>query len=201
VDLGIGPIDYNAEVAYQFGDTKTDGDYEAWTLNLMAGYNFTDVQWTPRVELEYTYFSGDDDRLDNDEEAFTRLFSDVHYGELNLGGDLDADATNLHILRIGASAVPVEKLTVSADLLVFLLAEDEGGLGSNGAFVFGNTQISDDDDSVGYELDIVVDYEYTEDLNLRVGWAHFFADDAIENSFSGEDDDMDYLYVQAALDF
>ncbi len=208
VDIGAGEIDYNAEIAFQFGDTSANGDYEAWTINLMAGYTFTDVQWTPRLEAEYAYFSGDDNLLDRDTESFTRLFSDVHYGELNLGGTLDALATNLHILRIGGSAVPVEKLTVSADFYLFWLAEDDS---KGGAITFGNIQVgapllgpisaAGSDDSVGYELDIVGDYQYTEDLNLRFGWTHFFADDAIENSFGGQDDDVDYLFVQATLDF
>jgi len=194
-----GLLDYNAEVAYQFGDTTVDGDYEAWAVDLMAGYTFTDVQWTPRIELAYTYLSGDDDATDTDTETFSRLFSDVHYGELNMGGTLDAAATNLHIFRVGASAVPVEKLTVSADLYYFLLAEDD----FPGGFTFGVPQpVASPDDAVGIETDLVVSYDYTEDLNLRAGWAHFFADDAIEDSWGGgEDDDIDYLYVQAALTF
>ncbi len=64
---------------------------------------------------------------------------------------------------------------------------------------FWGTDVADD---VGYELDLMADYQYTEDLNLRVGWAHFFADDAIENSWGlGQDDDVDYVYVQALLVF
>ena len=196
-----GLLDYNAELAYQFGDTNVDGDYEAWALNLMAGYTFTDVEWTPRLELEYAYFTGDDDAGDGDTETFTRLFSDVHYGELNMGGNLDAAATNLHIFRVGASAVPVEKLTVSADLYYFLLDEDDDALT---AVTFGVPQpVASPDDGVGIETDLVVSYDYTEDLNLRAGWAHFFADDAIEDSWGGttNDDDIDYLYVQASLTF
>jgi hypothetical protein len=212
-----GLLDYNVELAYQFGDTNAGGDYEAWALNAMAGYTFTDVQWTPRLELEYAYFSGDDDILDNDTESFSRLFSDVHYGDLELGGTLDAAATNLHIFRIGGSAVPVEKLTVSADFLIYVLAEEDG-------LAFGNQQLgavmgtvpaavpvvggatlfaAGDDDDAGYELDIAASYQYTEDLNLTVGWAHFFVGDAMENAYGGgtNDDDIDYLYVQAALDF
>jgi hypothetical protein len=210
VDIGAGAIDYNAEVAVQFGDTFNGGDYEGLAVDLMAGYNFSDVQYSPRIELAYTYLSGDDDLTDNDNEAFQRLFSDVHYGELDLGATLDAGlpffggaASNLHIIRVGGSAVPVEKLTVSADLYYFMLAEDDGGIPViGGAPVFGATQFGDDDE-VGMELDLVADYAYTEDLNLRAGWAHFFADDAIENSWGGttEDDDVDYLYVQASLIF
>ena len=203
-----GLLDYNAEFAYQFGDTNAGGDYEAWALNAMAGYTFTDVQWTPRLEAEYAYFSGDDDVLDTDTESFSRLFSDVHYGDLELGGTLDAATTNMHIIRIGGSAVPVEKLTVSADFLIFLLAEEDGlgitfGNAQVGNVILGPLNAAGDDDSVGYELDLAASYQYTEDLNLTVGWAHLFVDDAMENAFGGgtNDDDIDYLYVQAALDF
>jgi hypothetical protein len=207
-----GMLDYNVEAAFQFGNNNvgsyggSSGDYKGWAFNAMAGYTFTDVEWTPRVEAEYAYFSGDDDYDDGDTEEFIRLFSDVHYGELNLGGSLDTGATNLHIVRLGASAVPVEKLTVKGDFYLFWLAEDdEEGLGKT----FGVEQLTSDvDDNVGYELDIIADYQYTEDLNLRVGWAHFFADDAIENSWGGGlanpgggDDDVDYVYVQALLVF
>lgn len=217
--LGLlgGTLDYNVEGAYQFGkngvgtvtDPTDSGDIQAWAINAMAGYTFSEVTWTPRLEAEYAFFSGDDDFQDADTEEFTRMFSDVHYGELNIGGDLDQNVTNLHIVRVGASAVPVEKLALKADLLWFLLAEDEAdGL----AKVFGMPQIENvagsafstvgEEDGVGMELDVVADYQYTEDLNLRAGWAHFFADDATENAWgNGEDDDIDYVYVQAALLF
>ncbi|RJP19770.1 MAG: hypothetical protein C4520_12470 [Candidatus Abyssobacteria bacterium SURF_5] len=209
----IGLIDFNVEGAYQFGDsyeitgpaplfTATDGDYEAWAFNAVAGYTFDEVQLAPRVEVEYAYFSGDDDPLDGDVESFTRLFSDVHYGEMNVGGNLDATMTNVHVGRIGASIVPVERLTLSGDFYYFMLADDEGDVLGLGTQVAG-----DEDDEVGMEIDVAADYQYTEDLNLRVGWAHFFAGDAIENIDIGggvasdDDDDVDYVYVQALLVF
>ncbi len=207
-----GMLDYNIEGAAQFGDNNgvdleegdfdDSGSYEGWAFNAMAGYTFSDVTWTPRLELEYAFFSGDSDIEDGDTGEFVRLFSDVHYGELNLGGNFDNGATNMHIIRVGASAVPVEKLTVKGDLYWFLLAEsDDESLGKT----FGVPQVFADDsfdDSPGLELDLVADYQYTEDLNLRAGWAHFFADDAIKNSWGrGQDDDVDYLYVQALLVF
>ena len=112
-----GMLDYNVEAAFQFGDngsvTGTDesGDFGGWAFDAMAGYTFSDITWTPRIEAEYAYFTGDDDLPENDTDEFVRMFSDVHYGEINLGGNLDANATNLHVVRVGASAVPVEKLT------------------------------------------------------------------------------------------
>jgi len=200
IDAGFGVIDLKGEAAFQFGDTADDGDFEGWGLDLMAGMDL-DMEMDPRVEIAYTFFSGDDDD-DNDEETFVRMFSDVHYGELNMGGFLDAGATNLHIIRGGVSVTPAEKLEVSADLYYFMLDEDD-----TFSEVFGVAQAGDDDE-VGIELDLAADYQYTEDLNIRVGWAHFFVDDATENSWgvssltpTKEDDDVDYLYVRASLDF
>jgi hypothetical protein len=188
-----GLLDYNVEGAYQFGDTAQGGSYSAWAFNALGGYTFDKVTWSPRVEAEYAFFSGDEgDIEDEDIDQFNRLFSDVHYGEMNLGGNLDANATNMHVFRVGASAVPVERWTLAADLYYFLLDEAENT-------VFGAFNTSDDD-NVGWELDLVADYQYTEDLNLRAGWALFFPDDAIENSWGG-DDQTNYLYVQAALVF
>jgi hypothetical protein len=189
----LGLLDYNIEGAYQFGDTAMDGDYSAWAFDALAGYTFDQVQWTPRVELEYAFFSGDDEPFDEDVDTFNRLFSDVHYGELNLGSNLDDLMTNMHIARIGASIAPVQRLTLNADFYYFLLADDEG-------LVLGQEQEVEQDDDVGMELDLTADYQYTEDLTLRAGWAHFFPGDAIENAF-GSDDDVDYVFADANLVF
>lgn len=191
--MGAGMLDYNVEAAYQFGDTAMDGSYSAWAFNALAGYTFDNVAWSPRLEGEYAFFSGDKGNIeDKDNDQFNRLFSDVHYGELNLGGNLDAGATNMHIFRGGVSAVPAEKLTLGADLYYFLLDQAENT-------VFGQYNTSNDD-KVGLELDLTADYQYTEDLNLRAGWAMFFPDDAVKNSWGG-DDTVNYLYVQALLVF
>jgi hypothetical protein len=240
LELGAGVLDGSLEGAFQFGDSAMgdNGDFGGWALNAMVGFEFADVAMSPRVELEYAYFTGDDDLRDEDQDAFVRLFSDVHYGELNLGQNFDAKATNMHILRLGVSAVPVEKLTVKADVYGFLLAEDD--LGSRG-LTFGIEQSPDldlygtdgfedgefdsPDNEVGWELDLSAIYQYTEDLTLRAGWAHFFVGEAFEHSYGfagytegetvsvGEgvyktpftaqtnDDDIDYLYIEAKLVF
>jgi len=65
------------------------------------------------------------------------------------------------------------------------------------------TKVLDPDDMVGFEIDLGIDYQYTEDLLLSAGWAHLFVDDAMEQSWGGNlnDDDIDYLYVEAQLTF
>lgn len=224
MELGPGMFDYNLEAAFQFGDSNLEvvdddgGDYEGWAINAMAGFEFTDVAMSPRIEAEYAYFSGPDGVLDdNDMSMFLRLFSDVHYGEINLGQNLDAKMTNMHILRLGASAEPMEKLTVSVDFYGFWLAEDDD---DDSAYTLGLIQIpafvGESEEDVGYELDLKAEYQYTEDLTLSAGWAHFFVGEAFENSYGfvgmqevddgvwdieTNDDDIDYLYIQAKLIF
>jgi hypothetical protein len=196
-DSPLGLLDYNVEGAYQFGDAENhitgSGDYSAWAFDALAGYTFDQVAWAPRLELEYSFFSGGDaDDEEEDIETFNRLFSDVHYGEMNLGGNLDSAMTNMHIFRGGVSAAPMEHCTLSADVYYFLLANDDG-------LVLGAPDFNGED-NLGWELDLAADYQYTEDLNLRAGWAHFFADDATEN-LHGNSDDEDYVYAQALLVF
>jgi hypothetical protein len=210
MDLELGMLDYGVEGAAQFGDNdipedfagNDSGDFGGWALNAMAGFTFA-TDYSPRIEAEYAYFSGDDDASDGDTDEFIRMFSDVHYGVINMGGNLDRDTTNLHIVRLGASAVPVDKVKVRLDAYYFLLAEDDE---DGGGKTFGVPQfVADPDDAVGWELDLAVDYQYTEDLLLTAGWAHFFPDDAIKNSWGADiefnDDDVDYIYAQAKLTF
>lgn len=208
-------LTYNVEVAYQFGDVGNlisgapgagDSDVEAWSINAMAGYTFADVSYTPEVHVEYAYFTGDDDSLDSDFEQFSRLFSDVHYGKINLGGNLDENATNMHIFRVGGSVQATDTLSLHGDWLLFILAEDDiNALDPGvGAAVFGASQGGvtglESDDGAGSEVDLWAELQYSEDLKLSAGWSHFFADDAEENAF-GNDDDLDYLWWEATLVF
>ena len=70
----IGAFDFEAEVAYQWGDAGQVGslfspgvygddgaDFDSWGLNLEVGYTF-DMAWQPRVYLGYAYLDGEDNR-------------------------------------------------------------------------------------------------------------------------------------------
>ena len=219
-------LEYNVEVAIQSGDinsvrlTNLAGmnpvfgplgqslDVDALAINVLVGYTFDDVEYTPEVHFEWALFTGDDDSTDKDFEQFTRLFSDVHYGKINLGGNFDLNMTNMNIFRIGGSAQTTDTVTVNADLLFFTLNEDKDKNVANDGFTLGRNQVNGTaDDGVGTELDLWVTWQYSEDLTLSGGWSHFFVDDAIENAFSDvatgsqADDDLDYLWWEAALIF
>lgn len=100
----VGALDFNAEVAYQFGDIEdVDVDFDAWALNLQAGYTL-DVTWSPRIFAGFTWFEGDN----NDDLSFNRLFTNVEYSEFI--DDNHNQLSNAFIYSLGVSATPTENV-------------------------------------------------------------------------------------------
>ena len=182
----IGAFDLEAEVALQFGDIErqnfgffggnNDLDYSEWAFNLEAGYTF-DMAWTPRVYLGGAFFGGGDDDNDNffdflfgrgdNELAFNRLFSNWEYSEFIENTEL----SNAWVLRAGISAMPTEKISL---LLAASYFEADRTQNNNGFFGLFAT---DNEDTLGWELGLYADYQYSEDLVFRAGYAHFFGDE------------------------
>lgn len=194
----VGAFDFEAEAAYQFGDVDAfnDVDINAWALNLEAGYTF-DMSYQPRVYAGFAYFEGGD----GDDLAFNRLFSNWEYSEFVENTEL----SNAFVYRLGASIMPTEcvKLALAA---TYIDADevDEGG------WWFWSWE---DDSEVGLELGLYADYQYSEDLVFRAGYAHFFGDDGLEDgadiALNGlgemfaddDDDDFNYLFIETELSF
>ena len=212
-----GAFDLEAELAYQFGDVEIDTpgflwfdndddfDYDAFAFNLEAGYTF-DMTWTPRVYLGAAFFEGGDlgqnDNWfgDNDNDlAFNRLFSNWEYSEFIENTEL----SNSLIYRAGISAMPTEKISLLLALAYFQ-ADEEVDLGFDGFGIFDLFD-NDADDNEGLEVGLYGDYQYSEDLVFRAGFAHFFGDDGLEDgnfiitnglgAFADTEDDGDYNYL------
>ena len=237
-----GAFDLESEVAFQFGsvdrrragffnffNNDQDLDYSAWALNLEGGYTF-DMTWTPRVYLGFAYLEGGDTNTTfverilgrgSNDLSFNRLFSNWEYSEFIENTDL----ANSFIYRAGVSAMPTEKISLLLALTYFEADESvDNGFG-NGIFNFFDDQ---DDDSLGWEAGLYADYQYSEDLVFRAGYAHFFGDDGLDdgnfvsanglgrffhvernNGFfrnffgnnNGDDADYNYLYWEAEISF
>ena len=214
-----GAFDLEAELAYQFGDVEIDTpgflwfdndddfDYDAFAFNLEAGYTF-DMTWTPRVYLGAAFFEGGDlgqnDNWfgDNDNDlAFNRLFSNWEYSEFIENTEL----SNSLIYRAGISAMPTEKISLLLAATYFQADEETEGW----EFLWWGDSSSDEE---GLELGLYGDYQYSEDLVFRAGYAHFFGDDGLEdgnfvqlNGFGALVDndsaDYDYLFWEAEISF
>ena len=224
-----GAFDLESEVAFQFGEVdrrrigffgNNDLDYDAWAFNLEAGYTF-DMTWTPRVYLGAAFFEGADNNNNgffgnnNNDLAFNRIFSNWEYSEFLENTAL----SNAIIYRAGISASPTEKISLLLALAYFEADEEVPG---NRFLWWG----SDADDELGWELGLYADYQYSEDLVFRAGFAHFFGDDGLgdgnfvtanglgqffhverNNGFNlfgnndGDDADYNYLFWEAEISF
>ncbi|MFA7381823.1 MAG: alginate export family protein [Desulfurivibrionaceae bacterium] len=128
-------IDYSLEGAIQTGHATFTKDQDAWGTKLEGGYTFKNLGWKPRLSLGYAFLSGDEKGTTDKSEQW-----DVFYGGWPQWGDMlawkylnlnaannlskvynynagsnvigEAVYSNLQIITLGASAKPVDKLTV-----------------------------------------------------------------------------------------
>ncbi|MBX7257881.1 MAG: alginate export family protein [Candidatus Hydrogenedentes bacterium] len=206
----VGALDFEAEVAYQFGDADQvgflfkpfqygddDADFEAWGANLEVGYTF-DFTWTPRVFLGGAYFDGEDNRdlsfgewmnpyyafNPKSSVSFNRLFSNWEYSEFFDNSDL----SNAWIARGGVSVKPTESVEVLLAVSYFETLEE---FDQPAYFTFGNFKVplapalsfwtQESDQYLGTEVGLYVTYDYSEDLQFKAGWAHLFTGDGLSD--------------------
>ena len=228
----IGALDFEAEAAYQWGNASQvgflfmplvygddDADYSEWAMNLEVGYTF-DTAWQPRMYLGYAYLGGEDNRdisfgqwlgalfnpfyAPGASVSFNRLFSNWAYSPIMDGTDF----SNVHVFRGGVSVMPTEKVELALDIGHYI-ADEEFDRPVVPLLSFW-TRTNDND--LGWEVDMSVTYQYSEDLYCCVGWDHLFVGDGLEDgSFSnsyGLDfnggtnaDDADYVYFESGISF
>ncbi|MBN2309526.1 MAG: alginate export family protein [Candidatus Hydrogenedentes bacterium] len=133
-------LDYDLEVAYQFGEADAHGsgfvpfnqlygddgaEYDNWGADLEVGYTLEDMPWSPRIYVGGVYFEGQDERDVSFWEwmnpfyrpeasvSFNRLFSDRNYmPTVNDNGWM----SNFYQVRGGVTVHPLEKITVTASV-------------------------------------------------------------------------------------
>lgn len=182
--------DYDVEAAYQFGDVGS-ADISAWMLAGELGYAYGDA-WKTRAFVGFDYASGDDTPGDGDVETFNTLFP---LGHAYLGYIDVVGRQNIMDFSIGASAQPIDKLSVRAALHVFWRASDSDALyNAGGGVVRGGGLASSS--YVGTELDLTASYKLDAHTTLLLGYSHFFAGDFIEDATPAADEDIDYFYAQ-----
>jgi hypothetical protein len=205
----FGPVDFNANAAYQFGDADRVGalfrngtygddgaEYDAWAADAEVGYTF-DVRWTPRVYAGAAYIGGEDNRdisfvewlnpFDRPEASvsFNRLFSNRVYSYFF---DEIAQMSNFWSARAGVSATPLERVDAGLNVAYFEALEpfDLPRYIALGRYrVPLNPQWSfwttSSDDSLGWQTDLWVTYRYSDALTFKAGWSHLFGGDGLED--------------------
>ncbi len=211
----LGKWDYYTECAYQFGDfqdRRLPGmprlDHEAWMAVIGGGYTINNIRAKPRLGVEYSYGSGDDDPTDGDHGTFENLFPTNHkfYGYMDF-----ISLQNIQDLRGILTLKPHQRLTINIEGHGFWLADTSdnfynvGGAprGGTGTTAGNNYGVNPGYDSfVGTELDVIASYAVTSFAQLEAGYGHFFRGDYVKQSLDAiGSQDADWFYLQATFNF
>ncbi|MBL9114773.1 MAG: alginate export family protein [Verrucomicrobiaceae bacterium] len=181
--------DYTAEFAGQSGRVRGK-ELGAYAHHLEAGYNWLKQSWKPRIAMEYSFGTGDDNAADGNVHTFQNLFPTNHppYGFMDT-----FSWQNMHNVAFRLAAQPHPKFKAALDLHSFWLST------SNDAWYRANgiTQVRDIQPGAsrhaGYELDLTLNAKLSQRLDLLLGYSHFFAGDYLADTGASSDADFAYL--------
>lgn len=179
-----------AEIAYNFGDidgvdnfiagADNSGDISGFGVQLGIHWH-PDTDRNPGLGFMYTFLQGDEDA--GEQEDFDGFFSPWEgkmYGEI-------ADVfvkTNMHVFNLFGGIDLRDDLRLSSAIYYMMLAEEDEAVvlpGQFGTFGAGYT----DDDQLGWEWDVYLDYQFSEEVAAQLAAGVFWPGDAIEGSYSG----------------
>ncbi len=204
----IGNFDYTIEGAYQFGDWA--GTYtgkrlrqDAFMFVAQGGYTFADLWATPRLGLEYSMGSGDENSKDGKHGTFENLFPTNHkfYGYMDF-----ASLQNLQDLRAILTLKPTTRSVVSIEGHGLWLADANDtfyNVGGAPRTTGGYGIHQKYGDFVGTEIDVIAGYALTRHAQVEVGYGHFFTGSYVDKSLAGigGSKDANWVYAQTSLKF
>lgn len=199
---------YRLELVYEFGESISDtlaaaqtvDDIEAYAIRFFVAYMPVRARARIglRVESEILVGSGDDDRGASSQTAGGNLAgtsdtSFIAFGYVNTGLALAPELSNLVSFRLTGSAFPLrgrgifDKMQVSLSGFVFAKYDDNAPISV--PTVFGES-------FVGSEIDLMLDWTLTSDLNLLLQYGIFLPGDAMADS-----DPLHFFYVGFSYGF
>lgn len=249
----FGPWDWNGELAIQAGDISNplgfyavdpvsgerapveriggrdisigEQDLLAFAAHIEVGHTFK-TPWAPRIFVEYSYGSGDDDPSDGECGTFQAMFPTVHkyYGFMDLFG-----WQNLHNPAVGVMAKPTPAVDLILNFHQFWLDETEdpwrlstqqaqggqsryGNALSGGTPVPGGSVLGKDVENgapssyVGGELDFMMRWRAAKWVQFEIGYCQFFAGDYVQDTAPvyanrRRADDARFGYAQMTFEF
>lgn len=214
-------LDFGAQLYVQagnFADFRELGgagprrEHRAWATILALGHTWRESAFKPRLGVEYTHASGDNDPNDTDHNTFVHLYPTGHlfYGWADF-----VSLQNLHNLRLQSSARITPRLKVQLEGHLNWLATTRdnfynvAGLPRGGMNLQPATELGtgygihpEAGSFVGSELDLALTWNVTRHITVETAWCHFFTGAYIQDSLrrSGSQD-ADYVYVQTQWNF
>jgi len=194
IDGKLGRWDYGGTLAHTRGER--DGlDVDAWGANARLGYTFPHP-WQPRVGVEFSYASGDDDPDDGRWETFDGVFGAIDrvYGRINFFSWM-----NLEDYQLSFSCKPLKRTKVSIDYHCFRLAEARDAWYWCSGRPARQDPTGEAGKDLGQEIDVIVSYAHSDCLKLMAGCAHFFPGTFIERT--GASPGADWCFLQTLCSF
>ncbi len=184
----VEAFDIWGEFAYQFGSYQManpeppEGEepirgmtgsesIRAFGFDLGAVYVF-DVTWEPAIALAYTFASGDDgdDAADPSGKMFDPMFNYNYYGYA-----FSPRLSNIGIFNAQLSVLPSDAWALVLDFYYYAQQQARemsvGNPDMDNGGVRAMTNGSDKD--LGMELDLILEYDYTEDVSVQLVGAWF----------------------------
>lgn len=187
-------FDYGVEWAWQFGSRAHD-DISAWAWHQELGYTFSQVNWTPRLGVEYNYASGDSDPRDGKVETFDNLYptNHLHYGYIDF-----ISLKNIHDLQADLTFKPHPKLTGRVKYhWLFLATNSDAWYNAGQGVVRGANPGAST--TLGQELDLLAKWQCSVHYDFLIGYSYFHAGAFVRDT--GTHDDANFFYVQNSIKF
>ncbi|MCD6293255.1 MAG: alginate export family protein [Deltaproteobacteria bacterium] len=191
-------FDYDIWFSKEFGKRSND-DIDAYAFHALLGYNLKDLWAKPRLSLEYTYSSGDDDPDDGNHKTF-----DVGYGVWGAwyGNQWSFFKwRNFQDCQINLELWPATGVKMNVGLHHYRLAEKKD------AWYLNSSLYRDSSGSAGSHVGETLDTTINLDLNkifpntplkghcLSATFGHFFAGE-VPHHMANEKGDANWLYMQ-----
>ena len=171
----------NWDLMYQTGDFMEEGDFGGYFAHVDLGTNLGNGKLT----YTFWYASGDDDREDEDLDAFVATDVDINadYSSVVMFQGLNSDQyfsadpyiqdKGFMINRIAYDAKASDKLKVGVAAMYMMTAEDMEYQNDAGTMDYS-------DDSIGFEVDVYAKYKMYKSLELALAAGYLMADDALD---------------------
>jgi hypothetical protein len=191
-------FDYTGEVMSQTGHYSQDYT-RAYAFAATLGYT-VDMDWKPRIGVEYDYASGDRHPADGKRGTFDPLYPFGHYYQ----GFADTFAfRNGHDMVVFLKVAPTDTLSIHLDVHQFILVDNHDAWYNFAGNAIRPKAAGNPDRKVGWETDLHARLAVGKNVKFWGGWSHFFAGPYVRQTATpvGTDVDMNWFFVQMTVDF
>jgi hypothetical protein len=172
----VTDLNASAEAAYQWGNrqgsTLNELKREAWAFQTLADYTFSKVKFTPMIGAGWMYLSGDKKKL-----GWDPMYQDDRLSLSNIAYAI-FPFTNLNTFNLKGSIKPMDDLTLTANYANYFQAAKTNVVTNQ----YTNLNMTKNNKkNLGSEVDLGLNYDYTEDVQLGLNWGWFLRGDAIRD--------------------